>query len=81
MSSSTVFLAAAAIGLVAQGLAILAIIYRGGQLVGSVNSTMTTLADEVRLLRKSSVDHDVLLSRLGALLDGIEKRVGRLEGP
>lgn len=80
MNANAVFLAAAAIGLVAQGLAILAIIWRGGQLVGSINVTSSILADEVRLLRTSRDDHAVLLARLGALLDSVEKRVGRIEG-
>lgn len=79
MNASAVFLAAAAIGLVAQALAILAIIWRGGQLVGSINSTSSILTEEVKMLRVSRDEHAVLLARLGALLDGVERRVGRLE--
>lgn len=68
-------------GLVVNTLAVLAIAWRGGHILGSLESTMGTLASEVGLLRKTRDDHMGILERVVGQLNDLERRVGHLEGP
>lgn len=79
MNPVVAFMVTAGLGLLAQALAIYAIIWRGGQVVGELRSSKDFHGEELRMLRIASGEHAVMMARLGALLDGVEKRVGALE--
>lgn len=70
----------AAVGLFVNTLAVLAIAWRGGRILGSLETTMGTLTSEVRDLRTTRDDHMGILSRVVGQLDDLERRVGHLEG-
>lgn len=71
----------AALGLFVNTFAVLAIAWRGGRILGSLETTMGTLSTEVHTLRATRDDHAGILSRVVGQLDDLERRVGRLEGP
>lgn len=74
-----VVLAAAALGLIVNTLAVLAIAWRGGRLLGRMDQSMVTLSEEVRLLRVSGAETSSTMARTVAQLDGLERRVEHLE--
>ena len=76
---SMLILVAAGIGLVVNTLAILAVSWRGGRVMGSMTGTMAQLSEEVRLLRATRDDHATAIARAVQQLDDIERRVARLE--
>lgn len=51
------------------------------RILGQMETTMHTISDEVRGLREISHDRTGILARVVGQLDGLEKRVGYLEGP
>lgn len=71
----------ATLGLIVNTLAVLTIAWRGGRILGSLETTMGTLSTEVHTLRETRDDHAGILSRVVGQLDDLERRVGRLEGP
>lgn len=70
-----------AAGLFVNSIAVLGIAWRGGRILGSLETTMGTLALEVRDLRTTRDDHMGILARVVGQLDDLERRVGHLEGP
>jgi hypothetical protein len=70
----------AALGLFVNTFAVLAIAWRGGRILGSLETTMGSLSNEVRDLRTTRDDHMGILSRVVGQLDDLERRVGHLEG-
>lgn len=81
MNGTTIVLFATGVGLLVNTLAVLGIAWRGGRILGRLETTMGTLSDEVRILRATRDDHTGILSRVVGQLDDLERRVGRLEGP
>ena len=69
------------IGFIVNTFAVLGIAWRGGRILGSLETTMTTLSSEVHALRKTRDDHMGILERVVGQLNDLERRVGRLEGP
>ena len=77
---------AAAIGLLVNTLAVLGVAWRGGRLLGRMETSLETqtkntgdLTNELRLSRVASVEQAEILARMVAQVDAIEQRVGRLE--
>lgn len=70
-----------AIGFLVNTFAVLGIAWRGGRILGALETTMSSLSAEVTRLRTTRDDHTGILSRVVGQLDDLERRVGRLEGP
>lgn len=81
MNVDLVILVAALVGLVVNTLAILTVAWRGGQIIGTMTSTMAQLSQEVHQLRVTRDEHSLLLARAIAQLDDVERRVTNLERP
>lgn len=69
------------VGFIVNTLAVLGIAWRGGRILGSLETTMGVLSNEVNALRKTRDDHMGILERVVGQLNDLERRVGRLEGP
>lgn len=74
-----VILLAAAVGLVVNTLAILAVAWGGGRVLGKLETAVGILSDEVRSLRESRHEQSNLVQRAITTLDNLERRVERLE--
>lgn len=51
------------------------------RILGNMETTMETISEEVHGLRATRDDHTGILARVVGQLDGLEQRVGYLEGP
>ena len=80
MNQGLLILAAATLGLIVNTLAILAVAWRGGRVIGMMTSTLDQLSVEVRTLRETRNEHDRIIARTVVQLDDLERRVSRLEG-
>lgn len=76
---SIIILAAAAVGLIVNTLAVLGVAWKGGHILGKMETSVETLSDEVSKLRERRHDDANLLTRVVAQLDDIERRVSHLE--
>lgn len=81
MNPSIVFMAAAAIGIVAQAIAVVTFLWRGGFALGTMQSIDRQLLEEVKILRDTQTRQGTLLERVTTIVDGLEKRVEYLEHP
>jgi hypothetical protein len=75
----SLLLAVAIAGLCVHTIAIAAVIWRGGIMVGRVNTTLERLAEEIRGLRTTRDEHIGVLARVVGQLVALESRVTRLE--
>lgn len=80
MEPNALVIAGAVVALIINSLAVVGIGWRGGRILGSLETTMGTLSTEVHELRKTRDDHTGILARVVGQLDALEKRVGYLEG-
>lgn len=78
---SWVVLAAAAVGLIVNTLVVLGVALKGGRLLGAMETSVTTLSEEVGKLRERRHDDAQMLTRVVVQLDDLERRVARLEEP
>ena len=62
---------------IANGIVILAALWRGGSLLGALSAAVTTLGIEVHELRTVQKETDKLLTRLSTAVEYIEKRLDR----
>ena len=76
---SLIILAAAAIGLVVNTLAVLGVAWKGGHILGRLEASVNNLSTEVVTLRQRGHEHANVLTRVVAQLDGLEARVQNLE--
>jgi DNA-binding helix-hairpin-helix protein with protein kinase domain len=79
MQPNTLILGAAAVGLVVNTLAVLAVAWKGGYLLGQVESTLKELAKDGEVFRVWKDGHAELIARVVQQLDSLEARVKRLE--
>lgn len=78
---NSVIVVCTVLGLIVNALAVLAIAWRGGNILGQLDATMTTLSEEVGFLRVTRDLHIGALERIVARLDNMDRRVDRLERP
>ena len=76
---SIVILAAAAVGLIVNTIAVLGVAWKGGHILGRLEQSVNTLATEVVTLRQRGHEHANILTRVVAQLDGLERRVEVVE--
>lgn len=67
------------LAVLAQTLALAAIVWRGGGVVGQLSTTLQQVCEEIKDLRETRDEHIGVLSRVVGQLSDLERRVGRLE--
>lgn len=80
MEPNALVIAGAVVALIINSLAVVGIGWRGGRILGHLETTMSTLSEEVHGLRATRDDHTGILARVVGQLDDLERRVGYLEG-
>lgn len=75
MNTETVILAATVLGLFMNAVAVLGIAWRGGNILGRLDTTMEQLSADMVLLQSQAP----LLYRVTAIVEELERRVTRLE--
>ena len=81
MEPNALVIAGAIVALLINSLAVVGIGWRGGHILGKLETTMGVLSTEVHSLRQTRDDHTGILARVVGQLDDLERRVGYLEGP
>lgn len=81
MQPNGLVIAGAVVALIINSLAVVGIGWRGGRILGRLETTMDTLTKEVHELRATRDDHTGILARVVGQLEDLERRVGYLEGP
>lgn len=81
MTPNAIFIGAAAIGIVAQAIAVVTFLWRGGFALGTMQSIDRQLLEEVKLLRDTQGEQGKVLERVVTIVDGLERRVEYLEHP
>lgn len=76
---TVVVLSAAAVGLLVNTLAVLGIAWRGGRVLGKMETSLESIATEVKLARQMRERMTEIITRAVAQLDDLERRVERLE--
>lgn len=79
MDLQAVVIAAAALGLIVNTLAVLGVAWKGGNLLGRMDSSIGVLSAEVGKLRDARTLDTEILTRAVAQLDALEQRVQLLE--
>lgn len=80
LEPNALVLAGTVVALIINSLAVIGIGWRGGHILGRLETTMETLTKEVHALRQTRDEHGGILVRVVGQLDALEKRVGYLEG-
>lgn len=75
MNPETLILAATVLGLFLNAIAVLGIAWRGGNILGRLDTTMEQLGADMLVLQSQAP----LLYRVTAIVDELERRVTRLE--
>ena len=75
MNPETLILAATVLGLFLNAIAVLGIAWRGGNILGRLDTTMEQLSADMVVLQSQAP----LLYRVTAIVDELERRVTRLE--
>lgn len=75
MKPETLILAATVLGLFLNAVAVLGIAWRGGNILGRLDTTMEQLSADMVVLQSQAP----LLYRVAAIVEGLESRVARLE--
>jgi hypothetical protein len=65
-------------GLFVQAIGMVLIVWRGGNMIGSMRTTLDILGSEVSRLRATTEETTSTLSRVVALVDNLQSRVERL---
>lgn len=72
-------LVAAILGIVVNTVAVSAVIWRGGVMVGNMNTTLGQLAGEIHALRETRDEHIGILARIVGQLETLEGRMRTVE--
>lgn len=75
MKPETLILAATVLGLFLNAVAVLGIAWRGGNILGRLDTTMEQLSSDMVVLQSQAP----LLYRVTAIVEELERRVSRLE--